>query len=130
MSFIPWVPYNSLLSYLLRFSWLPLIMIWAYFAIRVYLAERNCFDNTRRLLKRQDTHLHQQTDQSRPNSMACLVGFRELPDLFKKCLSSYIDAGCRCLVVGIDGNDDQDKQMLQIFQEVMSIINSGLGLCN
>ncbi|KAL9026475.1 MAG: hypothetical protein Q9180_007479, partial [Flavoplaca navasiana] len=59
--------------------------------------------------------------------MACLVGYRELPDLFRKCLSSYIDAGCRCLVVGIDGNDDQDEQMLQIFQETFQG-NSRIGI--
>lgn len=52
-------------------------------------------------------------------AMASIVGWREDPDLWEKCLESYKDAvGCRFVLVGIDGHDADDKEMVDVFQKV------------
>ena len=51
--------------------------------------------------------------------MAAVVGWREDPDLFRRALESY--QGTRCckfLLVGIDGDEDADQDMVNVFNEV------------
>lgn len=52
-------------------------------------------------------------------AMASIVGWREDPDLWERCLESYKTAtGCKFVLVGIDGNDVDDKEMVDIFRKV------------
>lgn len=52
-------------------------------------------------------------------AMASIVGWREDPDLWERCLESYKDAtGCRFVLVGIDGHDADDQEMVNIFKKV------------
>ncbi|KAH7318507.1 hypothetical protein B0I35DRAFT_432226 [Stachybotrys elegans] len=51
--------------------------------------------------------------------MAAVVGWREDPSLFTRALESYKYAsGCRFLLVGIDGDDAQDEEMMNVFNHV------------
>ena len=50
-----------------------------------------------------------------------VVGYREDPDIFKRCLESYRDHGNKSLstlVIGIDGNEVEDEEMVKIAQIV------------
>lgn len=52
-------------------------------------------------------------------AMASIVGWREDPALWRRCLESYKHAaGCRFVLVGIDGHNADDKEMVDVFQKV------------
>lgn len=52
-------------------------------------------------------------------AIAAIVGWREDPALWARCLDSYKAAvGCRFLLAGIDGHDSDDKEMIDIFKKV------------
>jgi hyaluronan synthase len=54
-----------------------------------------------------------------PECIAAIVGYREDPVFFNKCLRSYIDASHCCFVlVGIDGDEAEDLEMLELFEQV------------
>lgn len=59
-------------------------------------------------------------------AMASIVGWREDPDLWERCLESYKAAtGCRFVLCGIDGHDTDDKEMVDIFQKVrLSVVRN------
>ena len=51
--------------------------------------------------------------------MAAVVGWREDPALFTRALESYKTArGCMFLMVGIDGDEAQDQDMVDVFNLV------------
>lgn len=51
--------------------------------------------------------------------MASVVGYREEPTLFKKCLQSYRGSpGLEIMLVGIDGDQAEDMEMVRIAGEV------------
>ena len=51
--------------------------------------------------------------------LASVVGYREEPTLFRKCLESYRNtAGLEVLLLGIDGNGRDDMEMVRVVQEV------------
>ena len=51
--------------------------------------------------------------------MASVVGYREEPALFTRCLESYLNCpGLEIMLVGIDGNDAQDMEMANIARKV------------
>jgi hyaluronan synthase len=53
--------------------------------------------------------------------MASVVGYREEPILFRKCLQSYRDApGLEIMLVGIDGDHAEDMEMVAIAGEVIN----------
>ena len=53
--------------------------------------------------------------------MAAIVGYREDPELFARALDSYKTAAeCRFVLVGVDGDDTPDMEMVRVFQEVGS----------
>lgn len=57
----------------------------------------------------------------RLDCMAAVVGWRELPELFRRALDSYATAqGCVFLLIGIDGDDAEDQDMVNVFNEVIS----------
>ncbi|KAI9929719.1 hypothetical protein ASPWEDRAFT_41067 [Aspergillus wentii DTO 134E9] len=54
-----------------------------------------------------------------PDCMSVVVGYREDPDLFSRALQSYKTAqGCRFLLVGVDGDNGPDLEMVDVFQQV------------
>jgi len=51
--------------------------------------------------------------------MASVVGYREEPRLYRKCLQSYRGTpGLEIMLVGIDGDHDGDMEMMRIAEEV------------
>lgn len=51
--------------------------------------------------------------------LASVVGYREDPELFTKCLESYKGCdGLETLLVGIDGNEAQDMEMANVVRRV------------
>ncbi|KAB8074414.1 hypothetical protein BDV29DRAFT_173703 [Aspergillus leporis] len=53
-----------------------------------------------------------------PECMAVVVGYREDPELFRRALDSYKRAdGCRFLLIGVDGDEKPDMDMVRVFQE-------------
>ncbi|RAK77762.1 chitin synthase [Aspergillus fijiensis CBS 313.89] len=56
---------------------------------------------------------------SGPDCMAAVVGYREDPGLFARALNSYRAAeGCRFMLVGIDGDEKADMEMVRVFQNI------------
>ncbi|KAL5941065.1 hypothetical protein ACKVV1_005793 [Pyricularia oryzae] len=52
------------------------------------------------------------------DAVAMIVGWREDPTLWRRCLESYRNAdGWAFMVVGIDGDDAEDEEMIDIFRE-------------
>lgn len=53
------------------------------------------------------------------DTMAAIVGWREDPDLWARCLESYkLARGCKFVLAGIDGHDSDDQEMIRIFEKV------------
>ncbi|OCL13621.1 glycosyltransferase family 2 protein [Glonium stellatum] len=58
-------------------------------------------------------------DISDPGCVAAVVGYREDPQLFERALQSYIGArGCKFMLVGIDGDEAEDQEMINVFKQV------------
>ncbi|KAK8108885.1 hypothetical protein PG984_014686 [Apiospora sp. TS-2023a] len=52
------------------------------------------------------------------DAVAMIVGWREDPELWRRCLESYKTAtGWAFLIVGIDGDEPDDQEMINVFQE-------------
>jgi hyaluronan synthase len=57
------------------------------------------------------------------NCVAAVVGWREDPELFTRALRSYQDTQkCTFLLVGIDGDDIEDHDMVKVFNKVSRIL--------
>lgn len=53
------------------------------------------------------------------DTMAAVVGWREDPELWQRCLESYRTArGCKFLLAGVDGDDADDQEMVEVFKKV------------
>lgn len=53
------------------------------------------------------------------DTIAAIVGWREDPELWERCLESYKTArGCKFLLAGIDGIDEDDQEMVDVFNKV------------
>ena len=51
--------------------------------------------------------------------MASVVGYREEPNFFRKCLQSYLGSpGSELILVGIDGDHDGDFELVRIAEKV------------
>lgn len=51
--------------------------------------------------------------------IASVVGYREEPNLFRKCLQSYAGSpGLEMMLVGIDGDHAEDMEMVRIVEQV------------
>lgn len=58
------------------------------------------------------------------NTMAAVVGWREDPALYQRALESYRRArGCAFLLAGIDGDEKQDWDMVEVFNTVRTFWN-------
>lgn len=102
--------------------------------ISILLAEYCRFNNEgRRIAFRQaashpkdkeDVEKHALTATARreaasSEAVAAIVGWREDPTLWARCLDSYKTAvGCKFLLAGIDGHDSDDMEMIDIFKKV------------
>jgi hyaluronan synthase len=57
--------------------------------------------------------------------IAAIVGWREDPALFTRALTSYKDAqSCGFVIAGIDGDAEEDMEMVQVFNEVSEVMCS------
>lgn len=92
------------------------LVILADLLVRIFLAELN----RRTVLKA----CQKAESRQNPKVVASVVGYRESPDTFDRCLGSYLEAGCTWLVVGIDGNQSEDEVMVRIFQQVPLLMSS------
>ncbi|KAF2773280.1 hyaluronan synthase [Teratosphaeria nubilosa] len=95
--------------------------------ISILLAEYNRWTNHLRRQKTRkgfnastvDSDREKQISGHRLGCIAAIVGYREDPVLFKQCLKSYLNApGCRFVLVGIDGDAEEDGEMVEVFQQV------------
>ncbi|KAL1851677.1 hypothetical protein Daus18300_012486 [Diaporthe australafricana] len=103
--------------------------------LTIILAELNRFVNQRRReklheLKNQDEspirekqdwlkwELNVEKAVPRLDCMAAVVGWREDPDLFSRALESYkTTEGCTFLLVGVDGDEIDDQDMVDLFKQ-------------
>lgn len=59
------------------------------------------------------------SSEQRLDCVAAIVGYREEPILWKQALGSYSQAqNCRFLLVCIDGDVEEDREMVEVFQDV------------
>ncbi|KAJ5038744.1 uncharacterized protein L3040_006424 [Drepanopeziza brunnea f. sp. 'multigermtubi'] len=91
-------------------------LLWFDLTYRIYLSERNRSKNRRRVAKKLNA---EGQEVPVPKAVACVVGYREEAELFKAALTSYLTSGCNYLVVGIDGDTKDDKEMVQVFEKVV-----------
>ncbi|KAJ0122051.1 family 2 glycosyltransferase [Diaporthe amygdali] len=103
--------------------------------LTIILAESNRFVNQRRReklheLKHQDEspvrekedwlrwELNVEKAAPRLDCMAAVVGWREDPELFSRALESYkTTEGCTFLLVGVDGDEADDQDMVDVFNQ-------------
>lgn len=61
----------------------------------------------------------------RTECVGAVIGYREDPAIFRRCLESYRDdtsRAARVLVVGIDGNEAEDMQMIAMAEKVRLLL--------
>lgn len=92
---------------------------------QISLAEVNRRKNVRRIqqlerkLSSNDEEDGIREKETAVRHMASVVGYREEPNLFRKCLQSYHGSpGLELMLVGIDGDHDGDMEMIRIVEEV------------
>jgi hyaluronan synthase len=91
---------------------------------QISLAEVNRRKNIRRIQRitpvgDEELGLKEGEKKSVVRHMASVVGYREEPGLFKKCLQSYRNSpGLEIMLVGIDGDQAEDMEMVRIAGEV------------
>jgi hyaluronan synthase len=100
--------------------------------VTIALAELNRFNNEGRRMKfyESETRVREKADPEKTASdvrsatpklqcMAAVVGWREDPALFTRALESYKSAkGCTFVLVGIDGDEEADQDMVDVFEKV------------
>jgi hyaluronan synthase len=96
--------------------------------LQISLAEVNRRKNVRRIrqlehkLSKVDKEDGMEEKELAVRHMASVVGYREEPNLFRKCLQSYRGSpGLELMLVGVDGDHADDMEMVRITQEVSSI---------
>ena len=105
---------------------------------QISLAEVNRRKNVRRIrqlehkLSKNDVEVGICEKELAVRHLASVVGYREEPNLFRKCLQSYRGSpGLELMLVGIDGDHDGDMEMVRIVEEVnpmFSFTNAGVKL--
>ncbi|KAJ5691286.1 hyaluronan synthase [Penicillium malachiteum] len=57
--------------------------------------------------------------EQRLDCVAAVVGYREEPALWRTALESYSQAqNCRFLIIYVDGDAEEDREMVEVFQDV------------
>lgn len=106
---------SAFVSFLLPATLIP-SGLFKYFdlIVRISLAEYNRYKNKQRLnsLSARDAR------EAAENAMVCVVGYREDPISYEKALSSYREAGIRCVVCGVDGGEKADMELPEVFKKV------------
>lgn len=111
-------------AYLLKYSGKPLTFDTL---VTIFLAElcrwtnqRRRYTSTARLEAASALDIVEKGEKTvSPGMIAAVVGYREDPILFKQALESYLQAqDCRFLLVSIDGDTDEDEEMIDVFREV------------
>lgn len=70
-------------------------------------------------IEKHATKMTGQPGNSSCETLASIVGWREDPELWARCLESYKTArGCKFLLAGIDGNELDDREMVDVFNKV------------
>ena len=92
------------------------VLRWLDFFIRVILAEVNRRRSFAWQPQKSGHQLHSEFTCSK--AVACVVGYRENPCVFRSCLRSYLKSRVDVIVVGIDGDEADDRKMAHIFKEV------------
>ncbi|KAM0722490.1 hypothetical protein Q7P37_001931 [Cladosporium fusiforme] len=98
------------------FGWVVHTVVLMDLMLRIFLAEQNTAENLRWL----NTWKSRSREHKDPQVVATLIGYREDLLLFSNCLERYLGSGCKCLVVGIDGNQPEDEKMVSVFGDVFS----------
>lgn len=90
------------------------------FCARALLFEINGSRNRRRAhTDRRGCRRSTQGSSESPKVVACVIGHREDPGIFRACLSSYARRGSDgVLVICIDGATLEDKPMRDVYEEV------------
>jgi len=96
------------------YGWLAHALIFMDLILRIFLAERNAADNLRRL----SSWKARPGESPNTQVIVSIVGYREDPLLFKNCLERYLKSGSKYLVVGVDGNQPEDENMVRVFRNV------------
>ncbi|KAI9648410.1 hypothetical protein NHQ30_003044 [Ciborinia camelliae] len=105
----------------ITFAPITLESIW-----QISLAEINRMKNVKRVqqleqkLSLQDAEKGIQTrDSVAARCITSVVGYREEPNLWRKCLQSYLNSpGLEIMLIGIDGDHDADMEMVSVAQQV------------
>lgn len=67
-------------------------------------------------------HLESQAQRPRLECIAAIVGWREDPALYGRGLESYKSAKiCAFLLAGIDGDEEEDQDMVKVFTRVSAL---------
>lgn len=91
---------------------------------QIGLAEVNRRKNVERIRRLEQKHA---ADEEKGGSLkasavrhiASVVGYREEPVLFKKCLESYLGSpGLEIMLVGVDGDSGEDMEMVRVAESV------------
>ncbi|MCJ1307176.1 hypothetical protein MMC25_000822 [Agyrium rufum] len=90
---------------------------------QIFLADINRRKNKRRVQQLYeadaDTEKGSGGGKAAVRCLASVVGYREEANLFKRCMESYQgSAGLEIMLVGIDGNEAMDMEMVQIVKNV------------
>ncbi len=68
---------------------------------------------------REDLYLESQRTTPSLDCLAAVVGWREDPTLYRRALESYkASTTCVFLLAGIDGDEAQDQEMVDVFNRV------------
>lgn len=96
---------------------------------QISLAEVNRRKNIKRIQRitpslDEESGMGEKSGKSIVRHMASVVGYREEPSLFKRCLESYRGSpGLEIMLVGIDGDQVEDMEMVRIAGEVSSLLH-------
>lgn len=88
---------------------------------QIICSELNYHKQERRYKRVQNQEDLGEKGVARADCVATVIGYREDPRLFRKCLESYRNDSTqtiRALVVGIDGNEPEDMQMVELAESV------------
>lgn len=86
---------------------------------RIAFREEEARPRSKDDIEKQTLSMSKGSGPSTCDTMAAIVGWREDPNLWARCLESYKTArGCKFVLAGVDGHDEDDQEMIEIFQKV------------
>ena len=96
---------------------------------RIAFLDQRPFDGKGQSLEekrdREDLYLESQQATPSLDCLAAVVGWREDPSLYRRALESYKSSTtCVFLLAGIDGDEEQDQEMVAVFSKVRPVFES------